>query len=130
MSNLLPLFVFLGWVGFLYVRRLQRRRARWLRRLNLPGSWSWDDGDSVLDLSGSQSSGSFLLREDGVQRSGRWQLQGHHLQLYVTKGEAVGYRPYLFELRLFEGGKIGLDGVGREQRLYTRSSQNVVPLRK
>jgi len=112
------------------VRRLQMRRARWLRRLNLPGSWSWDEGDSVLDLSGSRSSGSFLLREAGDQRSGRWQLRGHSLQLYVTKGDAEGYNPYVFDLRLFEGGKIGLDGVGREQRLYTRSSQNVVSLRR
>jgi hypothetical protein len=68
------------------------QRKRWLRSLALPGSWRWDSGDSVLSLSGELSSGSFLLREDGKQCSGRWRLLGH-------------------------------------SRIYSRSNENVVPLR-
>lgn len=130
MSTFVGIFLFVTWIGFLIVRRLQMRRARWLRQLNLPGSWAWDDGDSVLDLSGNHSSGSFLLREAGEQRSGRWLLRGHSLQLFVTKGDAEGYSPYLFDLRTFERDKIGLDGIGRKQRLYSRTSKNVVSLRR
>ena len=130
MNTLIGIFLFVTWIGFIIVRRIQMRRRRWLRHLNLPGSWTWDEGDSVLDLSGNHSSGSFLLREDGEQRSGRWLLRGHSLQLFVTKGDAEGYNPYLFDLRTFERDKIGLDGVGRNQRLYSRTSKNVVSLHR
>ena len=129
MSALMPFLVLFAWFGFVWYRRNQRARERWLRRLNLPGSWEWEAGDSALDLSGGLASGSFLLREAGVQRSGRWRLSGHRLELHATQGEVADHQPYVFDLRLFETGKLGLDGPGRERRIYGRSARNVVPMR-
>jgi hypothetical protein len=127
--QLFPILIFVGWTAFLFLRRAQRIRQRWLRRLNLPGSWRWDSGESSLNLSGELSSGSFLLREPGQQRSGRWRLLGNSLELHATKGDADGYQPYVFDLRLFGSGKLGLHGPGREGRVYERGSENVVPMR-
>lgn len=131
MSQLIPLLLVFSWFAFVLWRRSVGQRKRWLRSLALPGSWRWEEGDSVLSLSGELSSGSFLLREDGEQCSGRWRLLGHSLELHVMRGELdLGdTSPYLFDLRRFETGSLGLDGKDRERRIYTRSNENVVPLR-
>ena len=131
MSQLIPLLLVFSWFAFVLWRRSVGQRKRWLRALGLPGSWSWEAGDSVLSLSGELSSGSFLLREGGEQCSGRWRLLGHSLELYVIRGELdLGdVSPYLFDLRRFETGSLGLDGKDRERRIYSRSNENVVPLR-
>lgn len=131
MSQLIPLLLVFGWFAFVLWRRSLGRRKRWLRRLALPGSWRWEGGDSVLSLSGELSSGSFLLREDGQQCSGRWRLLGHSLELHATQGDLTlsESAPYVFDLRLFETGTLGLDGPDRAKRIYQRGSENVVPLR-
>ncbi len=131
MNQLLPLLLVFAWFGFVLWRRSVGQRKRWLRQLGLPGSWQWESGDSVLSLSGELSSGSFLLREGDQQCSGRWRLLGHSLHLYPSRGELeLGAKnPYLLDLRRFETGSLGLDGEGRERRIYTRSTENVVPLR-
>ncbi len=131
MSQLIPIFVFIAWFGVVLWRRSVSRRKRWLRQLNLPGSWAWEAGDSSLSLSGELDAGSYLLREGGAQSSGRWRLLGHSLELTVSRGDldlgSTGL--YVFDLRRFETGTIGLDAPGREKRLYQRGSENVVPLR-
>ena len=131
MSQLLPLLLVFAWFGIVLWRRSVGQRRRWLRQLALPGSWQWDSGDSVLSLSGELSSGSFLLRENGQQCSGRWRLIGHNLELHATRGDlTLGEdSSYLFDLRRFGTGALGLDGIGRERRVYNRSNENVVPLR-
>lgn len=132
MSQLLPILFIFAWFGLMFWRRSVGRRKRWVRRLALPGNWRWNDGDSTLSLSGEYSAGSFLLREGEEQCSGRWRLLGHSLELHVTRGELVlaDYSPFVLDLRLFETGTLGLDGPGRERRVYERSTENVVPLRK
>ena len=131
MSQLIPLLLFLVWCGVLFWRRSVSQRRRWLKRLNLPGTWRWQDGDSTLSLSGELATGSFLLREEGLQCSGRWRLLGHRLELHPVRGELelTPSSPYVFDLRLFELGSLGLDGPGRERRVYARGTENVVPLR-
>lgn len=131
MSQLIPIVIFLAWLGVVLWRRSVSRRKRWLRRLNLPGNWSWQDGDSTLSLSGELSSGSYLLREQGAQSSGRWRLLGHSLELIASRGdlELGTSEHYVFDVRRFDTGSLGLDGPGREQRIYRRGSENVVPLR-
>ena len=131
MSQLLPLLLVFTWFAFVFWRRSVSIRKRWLKRLALPGSWSWKEGDSILSLSGELSSGSFLLREGAEQCSGRWRLLGHALELYPSRGalELTGDAPYVFDVRLFEPGELGLDGPDRSRRVYCRSNENVVPLR-
>jgi len=130
-SQLLPIAIILLWFVGIFWRRSVTRRRRWLRRLNLPGNWRWQDGNSELSLSGEPASGSFLLREEGSQCSGRWQLLGHSLELRKTRGDlSLGTsQPYVFDLRLFPNGTLGLDGLDRERRIYGRGTENVVPLR-
>ena len=131
MSQLLPIVVFLVWIGLLLWRRSVNQRALWLRRLNLPGTWTWEDGDSSLSLPGELATGSFLLREGKLQCSGRWRLRGRCLELSASRGELkLGTTdPYLIDVRRFESGRLGLDAPGREKRVYRRSIDNVVPLR-
>ncbi len=131
MNQILPLLLVLAWFAFVLWRRAAGQRKRWRRQLSLPGSWRWEEGDSLLSLSGELSAGSFLLREGGEQCSGRWRLLGHKLELYPTRGELklTATQPYVFDLRRFENGAIGLDGPDRKQRVYGRSNENVVPLR-
>jgi len=131
MSQLIPILMILAWFGVVFWRRSVTRRKRWLRQLNLPGTWNWQDGDSSLSLSGELSAGSFLLREAGAQSSGRWRLLGHSLELSATRGDLdLGATdPYVFDVRRFDTGTLGLDAPGREQRVYRRGSENVVPLR-
>ncbi|MEM7219138.1 MAG: hypothetical protein AAF515_12285 [Pseudomonadota bacterium] len=129
MSSLLPFLIFGAWIVLLWVRRVRTRRDRWLRKLNLPGTWRWAEGDSVLSLSGTVSSGSFLLQEDSEHFSGRWRLSGHHLELIATKGALSADASYRFELRLFGPGELGLDGPERVRRVYRRDAANVVPMR-
>lgn len=132
MNQLIPILLILAWFGFVLWRRSIGQRKRWLRQLGLPGSWSWNEGDSTLSLSGELSAGSFLLREGEDQCSGRWRLLGNNLELYATRGdlELGGESPYVFDLRRFDPSTVGLDGLGRERRMYSRNNENVVPLRR
>lgn len=131
MSQLVPVVIVMAWFAVLLWRRSVSRRKRWLQRLNLPGTWTWQDGDSSLSLSGELSAGSFLLRENGSQASGRWRLLGHSLELSPSRGDLVlgANDPYVFDVRRFDTGTLGLDAPGREKRVYRRGSENVVPLR-
>lgn len=131
MNQLIPILFILAWFGFVLWRRSVSQRKRWLRQLALPGSWRWNEGDSILSLSGELSAGSFLLREGEEQCSGRWQLLGHTLELHATRGELTlgGETPYVLDLRRFDIRTLGLDGPGRERRTYSRNTENVVPLR-
>ncbi len=131
MNVLVTILMVVAWFGVVFWRRSVTRRKRWLRRLNLPGTWNWQDGDSSLSLSGELSAGSYLLREAGTQSSGRWRLLGHSLELFSTRGDLqLGQgESYVFDVRRFDTGTLGLDAPGREKRVYKRSSENVVPLR-
>lgn len=112
--------------AFLWARGAHRSRLRWLRRLDLPGTWYSDNsGQQVtLELNGSLSGGNYVETAGDRSETGGWQLIGHTLS-FTSAGATSDC-----DLRLFDAGRIGVDGPGRERRIYERQQNNVVPLRR
>ncbi len=109
-----------------WVRASRRNRQRWLARLDLPGRWEWQDHAGTLELEGELDQGRYCFSESGNEEQGRWWLQGHELVLQPEGGGDVN----ALDVRLFEEGKIGIHGPGRERRIYIKQRANVVPLRR
>lgn len=111
---------------FVWVRGTRRNRGRWLQRLDLPGIWERDGEWGRLELTGGLDRGGYRLA-DGVDQpseTGTWVLHGHTLCLTSGGGQRNEY-----DLRLFEEGRIGIDGPRLERRIYRKVPSNVVPLR-
>ena len=113
-------------VAFFWVRGAQRSRLSWLKRLDLPGTWySEDTGTRVtLELNGSLSGGNYVETANERTETGSWRLIGDTLSFTSAGGTSD------CDLRLFDAGRIGVDGPGRERRIYERQQNNVVPLRR
>ena len=109
-----------------WVRGTRRNRLRWLSRLDLPGIWEREGDWGRLELTGELDAGRFRLAdgEGNADRSGAWRLEGSTLILTVD-----GEQPVECDLRLFQEGKIGIDGPTLERRIYQKVPSNVVPLR-
>ena len=114
---------------FWYMRSTKQAKDNWLKKLDLPGLWHWQDGKATLTLTGGLEQGRFVAteqREDEGDRvvEGEWQLIGHRLEL-----RAPGYHQIL-DLTLYQPGSIGLEDETGIRRAYTKESTNVVPLKK
>lgn len=122
----LILVIIVGVLAFIWIRGTRRNRARWLARLDLPGIWEREGEWGRLELTGNLDRGNYRFSEGGrgTDESGRWVLEGHTLKLTTDKGQTDSY-----DLRLFQEGKIGIDGPRRERRIYQKVPSNVVPLR-
>jgi hypothetical protein len=120
------LLLIIGSAAYLWVKRTRAARDRWISRLSLPGVWQSDapNGPWVLEFAGEPTSGRFIERSGRATERGRWRLLGSAIELESESGTRT------YELRLFENGSIGIDGPGRERRIYVRQRSNVVPLRK
>ena len=112
-------------VVYIWLRGARTNRLRWLQRLDLPGTWSWQEHDGILELAGELSQGTFRRVEAGAESRGEWQLSGHNLYLEFSGGVTETY-----DLRFFEAGKIGLRSGDADARVYIKSPSNVVPLRR
>ena len=125
MGSLL-LVVVVAITAFYWARGAQRNRLRWLKRLDLPGTWySEISGEAVtLELKGSLSGGDYVETTGERTEAGTWALIGHTLSFVSAGGTSD------CDLRLFGVGRIGIDGPGRERRIYERQQNNVVPLRR
>ena len=125
MGSLAVVLIVAGLV-FVWVRGTRRNRARWLARLDLPGVWEREGEWGRLELSGDLDRGKYRISDGGSvpDESGRWLLEGHTLRLIAEDGSSDDY-----DLRLFQEGKIGIDGPRRERRIYQKVPSNVVPLR-
>ncbi len=112
--------------AYTWVKRTRAARERWISRLALPGVWQCDapNGPWVLEFAGDQTSGRYIERSGRATERGSWRLSGNAIELTSDNGTRT------FDLRLFENGSIGIDGPGRERRIYVRQRSNVVPLRK
>jgi len=108
-----------------WIRANRQNRRRWLERLDLPGTWVWQDHDGVLELEGDLDHGRYRIRDGDREEQGEWQLKGHDLVLEPRHGRSTA-----LDLRLFTEGKIGVHGPGREHRVYVKKGGNVVPLRR
>ena len=125
MASLL-IVIAVGIIVVVWVRGARRNRLRWLERLDLPGTWRWESKEGTLELTGELHAGAYRFREPDVDEQGSWTLEGHTLVLTAKADDA----PRSYELRFFDNGKIGLDGPGRERRVYVKEPSNVVPLRR
>jgi len=127
--RLLLLAALIAAIGWVLYRNVQERRHAWLGRLALPGRWQGEqDGIRYrLELSGQADSGDYLEINEGPEgkreERGRWRVAGSYLVF-----EALDATGSTCELRLFESGRIGLHGPGRERRIYVRAGDNVVML--
>jgi hypothetical protein len=110
----------------LWVKRTRAARERWIARLALPGVWQCDapNGPWVLEFVGEPTSGRYIEQSGRATERGRWRLLGSEIEFESEAG------PRTYQLRLFENGAIGIDGPGRERRVYVRQRSNVIPLRK
>ena len=120
------LLVILVAAAFMWVKRTRAARERWITRLALPGVWQSDasNGPWVLEFAGDPTSGRYIERSGRATERGSWRLTGNAIELESENGTRT------YDLRLFENGSIGIDGPGRERRIYVRQRSNVVPLRK
>ncbi len=109
-----------------WVRGTRKNRLQWLSRLDLPGIWEREGEWGRLELTGGLDEGSFRIAdgEGGKDRSGKWHLEGSTLIFEEEQGER-----FECDLRLFQEGKIGIDGAPLERRIYQKVPSNVVPLR-
>lgn len=133
---LLWLVLGLGALLFVWLRGAKQARQRWLEALNLVGKWELEAGAGEgagsrrrsLTLSGDLAAGKYVARDDDAVQRGEWRLSGRALVLSPTEGDPQPDAPVRYELRLFEAGRIGLDGPGREREVYSKRDGNVVPL--
>lgn len=114
-------------VATMWIRSVKAKRQRWLRELNLPGTWDLQNGTSpvVLELRGRLSQGRYVARAGSTAEEGDWRLLGHTLTLTPDGSDRVDY-----DLRMFDAGTIGIDGPGRQQQVYVKRRDNVVSLRQ
>ncbi|MCZ6869747.1 MAG: hypothetical protein O7G84_09615 [Gammaproteobacteria bacterium] len=119
-----------AFVGYSLVHSMRQNRTRWLKRLALPGTWECErDGvHYYLELRGELTGGRFEESwiADGRRRveQGSWVLHGNDIRFDTNEQHVVCH------LRLFEEGRIGIHGPGRERRIYEKHQSNVVPLRR
>lgn len=125
MASFLLMVIIVG-TAFLWVKRTRAARDRWITRLALPGVWLSDapNGPWVLEFAGEPTAGAYVERSGRATERGRWRIQGSAIELEFEGGTRR------YEVRLFENGSIGIDGPGRERRVYVRQRSNVVPLRQ
>jgi hypothetical protein len=125
MASILLLVIIVS-AAFMWVKRTRAARERWLSKLALPGVWQCDapNGPWVLEFAGEASSGRYIERSGRATERGSWRLVGNAIELESESGTRT------YDLRLFDNGSIGIDGPGRERRIYIRQRSNVVPLRK
>ncbi len=118
----LVLLMFVAAFAFVWVRSTRRRRARWLRRLNLPGIWlAQGEGSDTLELSGSLNGGSYRFGAS----TGRWRLSGSRLTLQRDDGEMQ-----TLILTFYDIGKIGLERKSGLRTYFRKAESNVVPLHR
>ena len=118
-------------VAFLWLSSARRARLNWVRALDLIGQWDLDataEGSTgeprSLALSGGPLAGPYVARDGDTIYRGTWRLTGVTLTLEPAGGRAAQY-----ELRLFEAGRIGIDGPGRQREIYVKRDDNVIPFR-
>ncbi len=127
--RLLLIAAIIAGIAWVLMRNMQERRQAWLSRLALPGRWQGEQ-DGVryrLELEGDLDGGAYHEVNDGPggrqEETGRWHLSGNSVWFEPESGESSQC-----DLRLFESGRIGLHGPGRERRIYIREGDNVVML--
>lgn len=127
MSSLMALgtvaIVILFWIF-----RTRAARQRWVDRLDLIGQWDLEgqNEDKIrIEFIGVRGDrGNYMASTEDTLESGSWHLTSYSLVL-----EAEGEEAKRFDLRLFEKGRIGVHGEGRERQIYRkRRTANIIKL--
>lgn len=110
--------------------RMNNARQSWLSNLQLPGSWEQDSIDEhdeliSIDFKGELNKGTYELRCGNVTQQGNWRINQSTLVLSTSTGDESTY-----EIRYFEQGKIGLNGLELDHQVFHKRTNNVVPLRR
>ena len=111
----------------LWFRSARKTRANWLKQLNLPGVWDLDDARSrrmSLELRGTLSAGIYRFRTDNRNETGKWRITGNSIVFALDAGSEERC-----ELRLFDSGRIGINGPQHIRQIYLKRADNIVPLR-
>ena len=113
-------------VAVSWIRMTRNTRRKWLAQLNLPGAWELQGAGPavILELRGALAGGQYTISGGSASERGVWRLPGRALVLAPEGGSEVVY-----DLRMFDVGKIGIDGPGHERQIYVKRPDNVVPLR-
>lgn len=111
-------------LGFVVVSSNRKARKAWLAKLDLPGTWHWQQGDGQLSLNGSYDRGTFVLTEADQESTGDWALEGNVLHLDSASGRQS------YDLHYFKAGSIGLEDSNGERKVYSKETSNVVPLHR
>ena len=113
---------------FSYVRFTRRNRARWLKRINLVGVWHLEGmlaETPTFEFHGNISSGRYLFTDGDKTQQGSWRIGPTSLIFSPDNEES-----FECDLRLFDTGKIGIDGPGHQRKIYMKRADNVVVLRQ
>lgn len=129
MTSYLLLAIIVG-AAFLYVRGTRAARQRWLAQLNLPGAWHRDGAGArrLLRLGGELDGGRYVALDGSDEETGVWRLSGHTLVLHPDRSDDPE-ASQRFDIRLFDTGRIGIDGPGRTREIYVKRADNVIELR-
>ena len=114
----------------MWYSRTSTARQKWLASLELPGSWTQDappDGQDPVFLSfnGELSKGTYEFRRQDAVKQGTWRISQSSLILSDAGGDEFTY-----EIRYFDKGKIGLDGEHLDHQIFSKQTDNIVPLRR
>ncbi|MEE3278222.1 MAG: hypothetical protein VX211_00365 [Pseudomonadota bacterium] len=110
-----------------WFRSARKNRARWLKQLNLPGAWDLEDSRSrrmSLEIRGTLSSGIYRFKTDNRNETGKWRITGNSIVFSLDGGNEERC-----ELRLFDSGRIGINGPQHVRQIYLKRADNIVPLR-
>ncbi len=110
-----------------WFRSARKNRARWLKQLNLPGVWDLEDSRSrrmSLEIRGTLSSGIYRFKTDNRNETGKWRITGNSIVFSLDGGNEERC-----ELRLFDSGRIGINGPQHVRQIYLKRADNIVPLR-
>ena len=113
-----------------WFNRVSTARQKWLASLELPGSWKQEsprDGHSplIFTFNGELNNGSYEMRCKDTSKQGTWRISQSSLNLSDTTGDETTY-----EIRFFDQGKIGLDGGDLDHQMFSKQTDNIVPLRR
>ena len=110
-----------------WFRSARKNRARWLKQLNLPGVWDLEDSRSrrmSLEIRATLSSGIYRFKTDNRNETGKWRITGNSIVFSLDGGNEERC-----ELRLFDSGRIGINGPQHVRQIYLKRADNIVPLR-
>lgn len=115
-------------VLFIWVTSTRTSRTRWVKELDLLGTWVTEDDDDVeasIVFHGDFDGGEYTHKSNNVVKKGNWQIKGSNLILSDVTNGGVRY-----DLRKFDERVIGIDGPGIEKQIFTKRMENIVHLKR